>query len=192
MQLSNSNQDKIKTKNSFWFEKRRWRVEEGTTASSSSLAFRSGQKHLHFIGRWGFSLITWPIQACLLAECLSRQLVQQDDDARGKTIDKYMNTSTSTTILLSFVWSWFLFTCHSLGFEAIWFPNDAQCLRYLLQGARSNTSLQVNQCFGIFIWYGYGSGSSILGWIQIQIGFWWTKIEKMRRYLAANLFYLCV
>jgi hypothetical protein len=74
---------------------------EGTTASFSSLAFRFEQKLLHFIGRWVFSLITWPIQACLLAGCLSRQLVQQEDDARGKTIYQYKNTNTITIIIFS-------------------------------------------------------------------------------------------
>jgi hypothetical protein len=166
---------------------------EGTTASFSSLAFRFEQKLLLFIGRWVFSLITWPIQACLLAGCLSRQLVQQEDDARGKSLINIWIESTSTTIQLSFSGAGTYLQVLLLGLEAFWFPNDAQCLSYLLRGSRSYTSLQLNQCFGsVFIWYRYGSRSSVLGWIPIQIGFWWTKIEKMRRYLAANLFYLCV
>ncbi len=115
------------------------------------------------------SIITWPIQACLLAGCLSRQLVQQEDDVRGKTI--FINICTSTTNNYHFLELVLIYKSFLQAFETFWFPNDAQCLSYLLQGARSYTSFQINQCFGsVLIWYGYGSGYglSILGWIRIQ------------------------
>ncbi len=55
---------------------------------------------------------------------------------------------------------------------------------FLSQPSHSNICLSPSQGFGsVFIWYGFGSGSSILGWIPIRIqGFHDEKLQLKKKF----------